>query len=171
MRLRRLASSTPCHSERGRRMVKRRLVTAVAVIAAACANDQTAAPASPTTSAPLPTVGLQPGPHSAIADVDLPEGTIQCTTDRPLVAAALHQVILTQSIGITAQPTTTSWHFCGSVSPPGGDTTPTGQRGGTACLRATTKGTRARRGDAPLTLVPSSPSGCGPMPPGRLLST
>ncbi len=81
-------------------MVKRRLVTAVAVIAAACANDQTAAPASPTTSAPLPTVGLQPGPHSAIADVDLPEGTIQCTTDS------------TSGCGITSSdPHTEHWHY------------------------------------------------------------
>jgi hypothetical protein len=63
-------------------MVKTRLVTAVAVLAAACANTHTAAPPSPaTTSAPPTTVGLQPGPHSAIADVDLPEGTVQCTTN------------------------------------------------------------------------------------------
>ena len=63
--------------------MKTRNATAVAVLAiAACTNTHTAAPASPaTTSAPPTTVGLQPGPHSAIADVDLPEGTVQCTTN------------------------------------------------------------------------------------------
>jgi hypothetical protein len=49
--------------------MKTRTAAAVAVlVAAAC---------TPTTQPP---VGLQPGPHSAIADVDLPEGTVQCTT-------------------------------------------------------------------------------------------
>lgn len=78
-----------------------RTATAVAVLAtAACTryvsgppttvapttNTQTAAQASPTatsaSAAPTTTatVELQPGPHSAIADVDLPEGTVPCTT-------------------------------------------------------------------------------------------
>jgi hypothetical protein len=55
---------------------------ALAVLAAACTRDvsgppnaQTAAPASPTaSSAPPSTVELKPGPHSRLADVDLPAG-------------------------------------------------------------------------------------------------
>jgi hypothetical protein len=54
----------------------------LAVLAAACKRDvsgppnaQTAAPASPTaSSAPPSTVELKPGPHSRLADVDLPAG-------------------------------------------------------------------------------------------------
>ena len=38
----------------------------------------TVAPPPPASSTTKP--GLQPGPHSAVADVDLPEGTVQCTT-------------------------------------------------------------------------------------------
>lgn len=67
-----------------------RIATAVAVLAAAACtqcgtgtttvaptNTHTAAPASPTTtSAPPKTVDLQPGPHSALADIDLPAGTV-----------------------------------------------------------------------------------------------
>jgi hypothetical protein len=33
-------------------------------------------PASPNTPSPPPPAGLRPGPHSAIADVDLPAGTV-----------------------------------------------------------------------------------------------
>ena len=55
---------------------------ALAVLAAACTRDvsgppkaQTAAPASSTaSSAPPSTVELKPGPHSPLADVDLPAG-------------------------------------------------------------------------------------------------
>jgi hypothetical protein len=35
-------------------------------------NTHAAAPASPTTTPALPTVELKPGPHSPLADVDLP---------------------------------------------------------------------------------------------------
>jgi hypothetical protein len=62
-------------------MMKTRIATAVAVLAAAACSTHGATPAPSTaTSAPPPTVELQPGPHSAIAVVDLPEGTVQCTT-------------------------------------------------------------------------------------------
>jgi hypothetical protein len=45
-------------------------------------NTHTATQASPiTTSAPPKTVDLQPGPHSAIADIDLPAGTVPLRTD------------------------------------------------------------------------------------------
>ena len=75
MRLRRLASSSLCDSDRGRRDED------TACNRGRGARRHTAAPASPTTSAPPTMVELQPGPHSAIADVDLPEGTVQCTTN------------------------------------------------------------------------------------------
>ncbi len=71
------------------RIARRMLLLAVAVLAtAACTrhipsplppttvaptNTHTAAPASSTSKPPL-----QPGPHSAVADVDLPVGTVQC---------------------------------------------------------------------------------------------
>ena len=65
--------------------------TATLVAAVACGHHAPSAapPTTPppaqaslaTTSVPPTTVGLQPGPHSAIADVDLPEGTVQCTTN------------------------------------------------------------------------------------------
>jgi hypothetical protein len=58
-------------------MTKTQIATAVALLAAAACSTHTATPASPTnTSAPPPTVGLQPGRHSATADIDLPEGTV-----------------------------------------------------------------------------------------------
>jgi hypothetical protein len=81
--------------------MKTRLATAASVLTTACANTHFAAPPSPATaSAPATTVGLQPGPHSATADVDLPEGTIQCTTDS------------TSGCGITStDPHTEHWNY------------------------------------------------------------
>ena len=73
---------------------------AVALAASACVHDTSGRAAGPTTPAvmttPARTPGtyvvpptnapttttpkLQPGPHSWVGDVDLPEGTVQCTT-------------------------------------------------------------------------------------------
>ncbi|MGA9358024.1 MAG: hypothetical protein WBW75_08425 [Mycobacterium sp.] len=46
----------------------------------AITNPATTAIAAPSSSTPPTKPALQPGPHSWIADVDLPEGTVQCTT-------------------------------------------------------------------------------------------
>ncbi len=66
--------------------MKTRTAATVAVLAtAACTRYVSGPPPSTTTVAPptvqtTATAELQPGPHSALADVDLPEGTVQCTT-------------------------------------------------------------------------------------------
>jgi len=127
---------------------------------AACTQHIAGPPAS--TSTPPKTVELHPGRHSAIADVDLPEGTVQCTT-----------------IGCVSDPHREYWHY----SAPYDDVVAflrkrfaTGWRydahgatwwdGLPPCYD---KGlTRARRGHTPLTVVPS---GCGPLLPRCSLST
>jgi hypothetical protein len=48
----------------------------VTLIAAAAIATTAIGSVSPANAAPP----LQPGPHSALADVDLPEGTVQCTS-------------------------------------------------------------------------------------------
>jgi hypothetical protein len=137
------------------------LAAAAAVLVAVACTQHIAGPPA-TTSAPPETVELQPGPHSAIADVDLPEGTVQCTTNF-----------------CVRDPHKEYWHY----SAPYDDVVAflrkrfaTGRRYDTHGAtwwnglppRATTKGTRARRGDTPLTVLPS---GCGPMVPRCSLST
>jgi hypothetical protein len=72
------------------------LAAGVAVLLAASGCDKTPKPtdpnptpvmttpttavAAPSTSAPTTQPGLQPGPHSWVADIDLPEATDPCTT-------------------------------------------------------------------------------------------
>jgi len=53
-----------------------RMFLRVTLIAAAAIGTTAIGSASPANAQPP----LQPGPHSAIADVDLPEGTVQCTS-------------------------------------------------------------------------------------------
>ena len=67
--------------------MKTRTAAPVAVLVAVACTRYVSGPPPSTTVGPTntntaaPTVELQPGPHSALADVDLPEGTVQCTTN------------------------------------------------------------------------------------------
>jgi hypothetical protein len=50
----------------------------VAVFLTSCSTAPPPTPHPATSTVTIETPGLQPGPHSAVADMDLPEGTVQC---------------------------------------------------------------------------------------------
>jgi hypothetical protein len=74
----------------------RRMFLRVTLIAASAMATIAIGSASPANAQPP----LKPGPHSAIADVDLPEGTVQCTT-----------IACRSDLGRDTDPLTEEWRY------------------------------------------------------------